>query len=199
MIDPSIPPKLHDLIHRELKRDERLEWAGMPTRVWFTPAATGAFLFGIPWTAFALFWTAAAGIGTWNAGGDAGLFRLFPFFGLPFVLVGFGMLSSPYWAYRRACNTVYAITDRRAILFEGGRRTTTVRSFKPMQLRNVHRRQKNDGSGDVLFSRRTWRDSDGDAHSVEVGFLRVQDVRDVEQRLQELAERSPRDAQKENL
>jgi hypothetical protein len=48
LIDPSIPNSLQEIVARELEPGERLEWIGMPRPVFFTPMATGAFLFGIP-------------------------------------------------------------------------------------------------------------------------------------------------------
>ena len=189
MFDLSVPQRLLDLIERELERGERIEWIGMPRRVFFTPATTGAFLFGIPWTAFALFWTAGAAWGTASINEGPGLFSCFPLFGVPFILVGCGMLSSPIWAYVKAGKSAYVITDRRAISFEGGR-STTIRSFPPQKLTNIYRKEKRDGSGDVIFDTSSWRDSDGDRHSQAIGFLRVPDVRDVERRLKELAKKA---------
>lgn len=161
----------------------------MPRRVFFTPGTTGIFLFGVPWTAFALFWTAGAAWVTGKADVGPGMFGLFPLFGLPFIFIGVGMLSSPIWAYRRAGQTAYVITDRRAITFDGGW-STTIRSYPPSKLTDIYRTEKRDGSGDVIFSRRVWRDSDGDQQSVEFGFRRVEDAKDVEQRLKALAEQS---------
>ncbi len=188
MFDPSIPQSLRDTVDRELECDERIEWIGTPKRVFFTPVATGAFLFGIPWTAFALFWTAGAAWGT-NMKEGPGLFSLFPLFGLPFILIGFGMLFSPVWAYWRAGRSVYVITDRRAITFEGGW-STTIRSYPPDKLTDIFRREKRDRSGDVIIARRALRDSDGDRQSEELGFLRVADAKDVERRLKQLAEQA---------
>jgi hypothetical protein len=185
MNDLSIPQSLRDTVNRELERDERIEWMGMPKRVFFTPVATGAFLFGIPWTAFALFWTAGAAQGAENGG----LFSLFPFFGLPFILTGLGMLCAPIWAYWHAGKSVYVITDRRALTFDGGW-STTVRSYPPDKLTDVFRREKQDGSGDVIIARHAWRDADGDRQSEELGFLRVANAKDVERRLHALATRA---------
>ncbi len=189
MFDPTIPQSLRDTIDRELERDERIEWIGMPKRIFFTPVATAAFLFGIPWTAFALFWTAGAVWGTSNMKEGPGLFSLFPLFGLPFIFIGFGMLSSPIWAYWRAGKSAYVITNRRAITFDGGW-STTVRSYPPDKLTEIFRKEKRDGSGDVIIARRAWRDSDGDRQSEELGFLRVADAKDVERRLKGLAEKA---------
>jgi len=183
--DRQIPRDLREQAERELDSGERIEWIARPIPRWFTPTATGAFLFGIPWTAFALFWTAGAAWGSSQVE-DAGFFRAFPLFGLPFILIGFGMLSSPLWAYRKALWTLYVVTDRRAISFEG-RRTTTIRSYPPARLLDVYRKEKRDGTGDVIIARRAWKDADGDRQAEEVGFLRIRDPKAVEARLRKLA------------
>lgn len=180
-----IPREMQDRVERELDAGEQIEWIAMPIPRFFTPAATGAFLFGIPWTAFAIFWTGGAAWGSSQVEG-AGWFRAFPLFGLPFILIGLGMLSSPIWAFRRARRTVYAITNCRALSFEGGR-TTTVRSYAPERLKEIYRKERRDGTGDVIIARRSWRDSEGDTQSEERGFLRVRDVKEVEARLRRLA------------
>ena len=186
--DNQIPRDLREEVDRELEPGEHVQWLQMPLPRCFTPAATAAFLFGIPWTAFAIFWTAGAAWGTSQVG-DAGFLRAFPLFGVPFILVGLGMLSSPLWAYRKALRTVYVVTDRRAITFDGGW-TTTVRSYPPDRLADVYRKERKDGIGDVVIARRAWRDSDGDRHSEELGFLRIRDPKTVETMLRKLAEQA---------
>ena len=141
--ESQIPRELREKADRELESGEHVEWLEMPVPRYFTPAATACFLFGIPWTAFAIFWTAGAAWGT-SKGGDFGFFRLLPLFGVPFIVVGFGMLSGPIWAYRKALKTVYVITNRRAITFDGGR-TSTIRSYPPEELRNVYRKERKMG------------------------------------------------------
>ncbi|MBN1512775.1 MAG: PH domain-containing protein [Phycisphaerae bacterium] len=187
--DTQVPYTLREWVDREIEPGERLQWMDMPAARLFTGSALGAFLFGIPWTGFAVFWTAMAAWGTRQAS-DTGAPRafsiLFPLFGVPFILIGLGMLSCPLWAYRKARRTVYAITDRRAILFEGGR-SMTVRSFPPDKLRDVFRKERKDGSGDVIFYCRTWRDCDGDRHAQDVGFMRIRNAKAVEDLIQELA------------
>jgi hypothetical protein len=185
MFDPTIPQPLRDKVDRELESGERIEWIGMPKRVYFTPTSTAAFSFGIPWTAFSLFWIASAAgfkIPQVNQAWD-----LFPLLGIPFVLIGCGMLSAPIWAYRTAGKSVYVITDRRAITFIGGW-STTIRSFSPEKHTDIYRKEKADGSGDVIVSRRTWRDSESGQQVEEFGFLRVENAKDVERRLKTLAE-----------
>jgi hypothetical protein len=185
--DGKIPFELQRMIDAELSGGERVTWSAQPIPGRFVRNGLGIVLFGIPWTAFAIFWTAGAAWGT-SRSGTLGLFSFFPLFGLPFILVGFGMLSSPYWMRRKAKRTVYVITNRRAIVLAGGwRGSITVRSFEPESLTDISRRQNPDGSGDVVFTRDIRRDSDGGRQSTDVGFLAVRDVKSVEQKVRALS------------
>lgn len=97
------------------------------------------------------------------------------------------MLSSPLWEYKKSFKTVYVITNRRAITFDGGW-SATIRSYAPEKLHDIYRKEKRDGSGDVIIARRAWRDSDGDRQSEELGFLRIKKPKDIELMLKGLAE-----------
>lgn len=184
--ETTIPPRLLAMVERELSPGERVRWMEQPIPRFFTPMATGAFLFAIPWTTFAVFWICGAAgfkLPDFRQGG----FSLFPLFGVPFVLIGLGMLSSPLWAYRRSLQSVYVVTDRRAITFEGGW-TTTIRSYPPAQLQQSYRKEKRDGTGDVVLGQRIVQGSNGNGHQTQdLGFLRIREPRKVEQLLQQLA------------
>jgi len=185
--DKIIPQELQDRVENELGQEERVEWMDMPRARLFAGGSLGIVLFGIPWTAFAVFWMCGAAgfqMPDFKDGGD-----FFVLFGIPFVLVGLGMLTSPYWMYRKMLRTVYVITDRRAILFVGGR-TTTIRSFGPEQLGQVYRRERKNGYGDVVIGRSTWEDSDDKRRSREFGFFGVRNAKEVEEMLRELAEKA---------
>jgi hypothetical protein len=153
----DLPTEVQQTVERELEPGERVAWAGQPDPRRYARGSWGIALFGIPWTAFAVFWVAmASGIlwGNGNAGnGPPLVFRIgFPLFGVPFVLVGLGMLSAPYWARRSAAGTVYAVTDKRAIAFEAGFRSRTVKSYHPADLRQISRVERDDGSGDLILA-----------------------------------------------
>jgi len=183
--DGNIPRELRDKVDQELEPGERIQWIDMPVPKFFTPLATAAFLFGIPWTAFAIFWTATAAWGIMRTVSEGPLW-VFPLFGVPFILIGFGMLSSPRWAYRKALRTVYVLTNRRAITFDGGW-SMTIRSYPPDKLQDVYRKEKKHGTGDVIIARSEWRDSDGDRRSEELGFIHIRNPREVERMLKRLA------------
>ncbi len=187
MINSNIPLQLQGLIDRELERDEKIIWSAMPKPQYLAGPSASAFLFAIPWTAFSVFWMASAAgfkIPQFNQGQD-----LFFLFGLPFFLIGIGMLLSPLWAYRNQLKTVYLITDRRAITIDGGR-TSTIRSYLPENLTDVFRREHRDGTGDVIITRTAWKDSEGDKQMQDLGFLRIPNAKSVETLLRTLAEQS---------
>jgi hypothetical protein len=190
--DSSLPPELDARVRSELGDGERLLWVGQPRPGRFARSAIPIVLFGIPWTAFALFWMATAS-GVWfggfkGAGGVGALFACFPLFGLPFVLVGLGMLSSPYWLWRRAKRTCYALTDRRAILWQAGWfGSVEVRSYSPAELTRISRTEHADGSGDLVFEEvlSLGRDSDGHrtTRTTRHGFMAISNVREIEELL----------------
>lgn len=87
--------RLRDFVEAEINTGEVITWIGSPVPRLFARRAWPLVLFGIPWTAFAVFWMfGAAGfkMPVFQKPGDA-----FPLFGIPFILIGCGMLSSPLW------------------------------------------------------------------------------------------------------
>ena len=128
--DPALPASLRTLIEAELDPGEHLTWLAQPLGGRLARQAVPAALFGGVWTLLAVLWTAGAAWGTGAAPADAGWFRWFPLFGLPFILVGLGLLLSPWRAHRRAGRSAYVLTNRRALLFLGhSARRTEVRAF----------------------------------------------------------------------
>jgi hypothetical protein len=182
--ETSLPQPLLKLVKREVDRNEKIQWVGMPRPAFFTSGSTVAFLFAVPWTAFFLS-ALADELGLPTADGlprasDVPIFIL-----IPFVLAGLGLLSAPLWVYSNSFRTAYVITDRRAITFNGGMHTT-IKSYPPEKLTHVYRKEKGDGSGDVILDCHHWKDSDG-KHTLEVGFQRVANVHDVELMIKQLA------------
>lgn len=102
-----------------LEPGERLLWHGRALK----PKATAGCAqigFGIVFTGFALFWTSLAWLMTRASPGHDAMAYWFPFFGIPFILVGRWLLASPLLGRMAAGKTAFAITSRRVIrLFIG--------------------------------------------------------------------------------
>ncbi len=180
-----IPEKLREKVDRELGPGEYIRWSDMPVPGFFTPSSVAVFLFSIPWTLFAIFWMFGAAEFKMPDFND--IHGFFPLFGLPFVLIGLALFASPLWVYRKALKTVYVITNRRAITIVGGR-TVTIHSYPPDKLQNIYRKEKSDGTGDVIFNKKEWLDSGGESHKEYLKFSRINNPKEAERLLKKLAE-----------
>jgi hypothetical protein len=176
----QLPEHLRSLVENELQEGEEIAWICQPIRKYFAMRSLPMVLFAIPWTGFAIFWIAGASgfkIPNFKHG-----FDFFPLFGIPFLLIGFGMLSSPFWMAWKAKRTAYVLTDRRAIIFEGGW-SANIRSFVPERLLDLQRTQRKDGSGDLIFEKKMSSNSGSSNRVTDIGFLAVPNVKDVEERV----------------
>ncbi|NER22200.1 MAG: hypothetical protein F6J96_16170 [Symploca sp. SIO1C2] len=184
----NIPKELRKKVDQELQPGEYIRWVEQPIPRFLTSSSIVSFLFAIPWTSFALFWIwGALGQELPNFKEGIQFQHIFALFGLPFVFIGLGMLSSPFWVWYAAKQTIYLITAQRAIIIKGGW-STTIRSYSPEQLKDVYRKEKADGSGDVIIAIRQWEDRKGNQRSEEIGFLGVRNSQEVEKLLKQLAQ-----------
>ncbi|MBV9852524.1 MAG: hypothetical protein JO250_22900 [Armatimonadetes bacterium] len=177
-----LPPDLERQLQNELDAGEAVLWSGQPLPGRYARQGIAPMLFGIPFTAFAVFWMyGASGFGhPINGPGPVAFFWLF---GLPFLLIGLGMLLSPLWLWRKAGRTAYAVTDRRVLILGGGSfGSTNIRNVPPPALTDRTRTQFADGSGNLLFPRLTTvrYDSEGDRTTNTVGLYGIPDVKGVD-------------------
>ncbi len=179
-------PDLQQIAVSEVAPDgESVVWFGQPNPVSFALTALPVFIFAIPWTGFALFWMyGAAGFEfPKDFSGDA--FSFFPLFGLPFVLVGIAMLSSPLFSYAKAFRTLYIVTNKSVRIVTLGR-TKKVETYIANDIGKIERKEKPDGSGDIIFKYDVRFDSNNKRREKPIGFYGVPDVRSIEQHLVQL-------------
>jgi hypothetical protein len=134
----------------------------------------------------------AAGSGTSAPTGVLAL--LFPLFGLPFLAIGAGLISSPWWAARAARRTGCFVTSQRALRIKVGR-SIKVDAWSPSDLGEISKTLYRDGHGCVAFATRLQRTSKGHTRTVSDGFDGVPDPRACEEALLALkASASAKDA-----
>ncbi len=181
---------LNDLMSDDVKRvsaefkDESILWAARPDAFRTFLKLTPIWLFAVPWTAFALGWeyvalAALLGEGQPPEGHIRILSWVFPLFGLPFVLVGLGMMSAPLWGWRRTRQTVHVLTDRRLATARHGR-SLDVTSIDIERIASMQRIEKRDGGGTLHLNMGSYRDSDGDTVEKKITIPDVPDVRELE-------------------
>ncbi|MBQ8174168.1 MAG: hypothetical protein IJ009_02070 [Clostridia bacterium] len=125
------------LIRTFLHEGEEILWTGQPYASAYRPPFSGV-LFSLFFLGFAVFWMVAA------ASASVG----FSLFGLPFVAVGVFIFCSVTFGTRAQMkHTLYAVTDRRALIIRETRRGTdcTEYVFSRMQGVSMDRVQGNVG------------------------------------------------------
>jgi hypothetical protein len=191
---PILSPDVNARVQSELQPGERLVWAAQPNPRAYARGSWAISIFGVVFTAFAAFWILMAGGFAWFAGGvisnhasgPGAVFACFPLFGVPFLLIGVAMLLAPVWMRRAARRAAYAITDRRALVWQARPfgSELTVRSFAPAELTQITRVERADGTGDLVFLEVFNHSTNSKGHRsttrTRFGFLGVDGVRDVE-------------------
>lgn len=180
-----LPMAMQHRVDGELRDGEELIWTAQP-RAWLAARSFWfATLFGAAFAGFAVFWIfGAAGVSGGFSSAN-GSFSWFPLFGVPFVLVGLAIMLSPLLAARAARHTAYALTSERAIVFKASVfGSFSVQSFNADELGDMTRRERRDGSGDLVFKEIVTEGRDSDGHrttsTTRYGFLAIDSVHEVE-------------------
>lgn len=171
---------LYGVIAPQLRNGEKPVWIDRPSPMARALSSPTKFLFGIPFLGFAIFWTSTAS--------QTGV-SFFTLWGIPFILVGAGMVLSPVWYYLEAKNWLYyAITDQRALIIRTFPRHK-IESFEPREFTRLERTVKPDGTGNVLFAEDIRRGKNGN-YTVPRGFYGVPEAKRVEETLLDLQRNS---------
>jgi hypothetical protein len=138
-----------DVARGEMRPQERLIWADRPIARVRGAQALGRIAFGILFGGFAAFWTSAAWVMTRGVSNDLfGVF--FPLFGIPFIVVGGGIVVAGARSWRDGGAIVYALSDERVLIITGGQKRT-VRSLDLKAIRGVERADGAGGSGTITL------------------------------------------------
>jgi Bacterial PH domain len=177
------PSDAQFMVQSELQPGESLQWTGTADPARAALSALPASLFGLPFAGFALFWMTAAYRGSHamskaSTNPIGGVFSFFPLFGLPFLLIGLGIVFAPLLTYFKAQKTAYAVTDKRVLVITGGR-TRTVRSCTPADIVSVDHREREGGTGDVIIRTNSIMQTRNSLSQMTIGLLGVNNVKEV--------------------
>jgi hypothetical protein len=168
----------------ELQSGESLYWTGTADPARAALSALPAAIFGIPFAGFALFWItqayhASSAMSKSSHNAFTSGFQVFPLFGVPFLLVGVGIVLAPLWAFLKGGSTVYAVTNQRVMVITGNG-TRSVKSFTPADILSVEHRERPDGSGDiVIVTNAMTRGNNNFVSPVKVALTGVPNVKQV--------------------
>jgi hypothetical protein len=176
------PNEVQTMVRSELEAGESLLWTGGANASRAALSSLPVMLFGIPFTAFALFWMNGASHTTQAASRSSSHqpipFQFVAFFGLPFLLIGLGIVFAPLFAYLKALKTTYAITDKRVIVITDGR-TRAVKSCTPADIVSVDHLERAGGTGDVIIRTNGIIQQRNSVSQINVSLLGVSNVKEV--------------------
>ncbi len=180
----SMPFGIRQLIENELDAGESVQWCAQPKPLRLAICSLPLTLFSLPFLAVPI----VILVSVFKGGGMPLFMKLIACAFLSvFLLVGGCMMFSPLWVLRMARRTVYAVTDKRAIVFQGGMRMR-IESLGPDKLQNMERFQRADGSGDLILQRRiTSHECNENRTMRRIGFFAIDNVKEVEDMLETIA------------
>jgi hypothetical protein len=118
-------------------------------------------------------------------GAPTSMMWAFAIFGVPFVLIGFGMLLAPVGVLWKGWRTLHVLTNKRLATLEGGR-TVTLTSILPGEITGFSRKEGPDGRGTLVIHRGFERDSEGDRVPLKTEIGVVDGVRKLEDLVRKL-------------
>lgn len=175
--DTELPVQDRAWVERVLGADEQLLLVQKPmTSLWKPGYAYRMF--------FALFWNGTLSlaflgiVSHWNNAAVRLPLLVCLLLLLPFILVGVGFLISPWWERELDRRTVYVLTAKRALVLRPStfRRRPVARSYPLAHDLIKEVREYGRGCGDIVMEQ-LWAHG---AHCIPLGFLFVQNVRELE-------------------
>ena len=176
------------IIQEELARDEKLIWADVPISIKaHAYSAIPIALFGIPFFSFAVFWTwgASSMLRSGSGSGIDGFDIFFPMFGIPFLLVGLGMVLSPLWKMYKAKHLTYGMTDKRLIIRHAFPRIE-LQSWPLSSIKKLNRIGTAKGPGDIIFAEVEKSSNNGSRSIEKIGFIGISEPKRLEDKIRNL-------------
>lgn len=177
LCDTELPVQDREWVERELAADERLLLVRKPMiRLW-KPGYAYRMFFAVLWNgALTLAYLGMAS--HWHDEADRLPLLVCSIILLPFVLVGVGLLISPWWERELDRRTVYVLTDKRALVLRPStiRRRSVVRSYPLAHDLIKEVREYGRGCGDIVMQQ-FWTHG---GQCIPLGFLFVENVRELE-------------------
>jgi len=185
--------ELRRVIEPQLKSEEKLIWVGQPDPTQFSREVTRACVFQLGLIVLSI------AIAVWViarlSGPEKSVIPAVLFVG---GMIGYFLLAAPWRYPSRVLQTIYAITDQRALVYQGFGWSllwlqalpalyNTLWSFDARQIRARRRIRRYEGRSDLIFGgeRRYYNTGKGQIQDwVQVGFLGLGNIDEVDQLLE---------------
>jgi hypothetical protein len=183
----DLPLHVAQAVQRETE-GLKVHWVGRPDAALAFRWATLIWLFGVPWTVFAVGWELMACAVLFSSASDrmptlmrTGFQIVFPLWGLPFIAIGLAMLAAPFWIAQTTRNQAHVVTDHKLYTIVAQRSGDLKVTWALIStIQRMERTEKPDGSGSLKIVTGRARDSDGDMVETTQDWIGIPDVRQVE-------------------
>lgn len=164
-------------INPYLDADEDVIWCDKPVKkIVFTSADIFTTLIGVVWLSFSVFWVFSAYIATEASDSS---FKIFPLFGIPFVLTGLYLLFFRHVvSLVKRKNIVYVLTNKRAIVVHTGKRQY-VQEYRYENISNIQMKCDDNDIGSIFFLTGEIRYNNGRSYSSTSGIFGIKDTKKV--------------------
>ena len=168
--------------------DESVLWCDKPVKkLAFSTADIFTTMFGVVWLSFSVFWIISAYTATEMAEGG---FKLFPLFGIPFVLVGLYLLIFRHFvSFIRRKNMIYALTSKRVLVVHTGSRQY-VQEYRYENISNIQMKCNGEDIGSIFFFTGEVRFNNGRSYSSTSGIFGIKDTKKVYKILSQCMEKN---------
>ena len=171
----ALPDTIQQALDAQLEADESVLWVGQPDKRFYdkTKAAMNSSL------CFTVLFTVGLSA-IFLIGDDVHWGK-----DVAVAVLGFILLSSIFSRFKSYA-LYYAVTDKRALIFEDGRRVR-ITSYYPPHIVGFACELHEDGYGDVVLRAEPYRDGNGDLQTSKFGFFGIKDPQRVEALVRPLA------------
>ncbi len=167
----EISHKFGEILGQEIKVGEHVTWQAMPNVFQRIVGTLPAFLLSLA-VIPTLYFTHTEYI---SKQGDNSLYLYF----IPAVIVGALLFLYPVITWRRALNTLYVITNKRAFIVEAFKKTT-VFSFYPEGIEYIEKKYGKNDYGDLIIARIHHTDDEDSKKVTDYGFYSINDLSNAE-------------------
>ncbi len=177
----SLP--LLNLIEQEVEENETIVWMDQPNKYHF--AFQELYLFSVGFSDVLCTIICLLYINDFNRPE----FSIGNFIIVLFVIPGFIAMGAPVWAIRNASNTVYLLTNLRAIIIEKTW-STKILSYSPDQLLNISIKQKSEYFATLVFETKKTTNLYTVSRMKDIGFIAIENAIIAQQLIEELVDKA---------
>ena len=168
-------------IKKCILQDEELLWSGRPVKqIKLLPAEKFNMMFGAFWTAFSTLWIIMGFVSPGDTTQNSFFMsKVFPFFGIPFLIVGIHMLLiAPLIAKCRRKNIEYALTSERILILYSGKKNR-LKTFRYEEISNLNFGCDENDVGVLTFNATSYISGTRLQRPVIYGFYNVSEIKKI--------------------